>query len=287
MSRRIAIEPEFERRLATVSAGAQTVQLLLDEVPPDRTLRTLGRWTALFKPGLGHRERWRWELPTGDTYYVKRYLATPPREQLDRILRQSPWHSRAWWEYDQSHRLLLRGIPAVRAVAAAEIMCGPWERRSAVVFEKARGDALDRVWARLAAICPPIVAGAARHALTRDLAGLAAAFHKGGDCHRDLYLCHVFADLGGTHGPAGALTLIDLARTFRPRWRPARWIVKDLSQLDASARQLGLHRTDRLRFLEAYTGLRSNAPRLRGLATRVLRRSAAILRRDARKRGVR
>lgn len=284
MSRRIAIEPDFERRLAAVSGGVRTVEALLEDDSPDRVLPALGRWTALLKPGLGRRERWRWELPTGETYYVKRYLATSPREQLDRILRQSAKHSRAWWEYDQSLRLLRRGVPAVRAVAAAEVMHGPWEHRSAVVFEAARGDALDRAWARLAVEGSAFVAGAARHALTRELAGLAAAFHKGGDCHRDLYLCHIFADIVDAGGPTPALTLIDLARTFRPRWRRRRWIVKDLSQLDASARQLGLYRTDRLRFLEAYTGLNSRSPDLRNLAARVLRRSAAIVERDARKR---
>ena len=77
--------------------------------------------------------------------------------------------------------------------------------------------------------------------------------------------------------------LIDLARTFRPRWRRFRWLVKDLSQLDVSARQIGGSRSDRLRFLLAYLGLQSCTPRARRLIQRTIAKSDRILRRIARK----
>jgi hypothetical protein len=282
---RVLIAPDFGRRLPAARDGRQTIEALLADEPPDRRLPDAGRWTAMIKPGLGRRERWRWELPDGGTYYVKRYLGTPLRAQIDRMVHQSPGHSRAWWEYQQSQRLRGSSIPAVRAVAAAESMCGSWELRSAVVFEAAPGDALDRVWPRLVLAGSPLTVGAARHELTVALARVVAALHTGGGCHRDLYLCHIFADFGQSAESARAFTLIDLARMFRPFVRRTRWIVKDLSQLDASARQIGLHRADRLRFLTAYLNCETGSPRVRDCARRVLRRSDAILRRDARKRG--
>ncbi len=283
------IDPDYERRLIALGGGRQTIEALLEDASPAQRLANLGRWEPLVKPGLGLRERWRWEMSDGTVFYVKRYLGATFREQTDRVTRQSPMHSRGWWEYEQSRRLRESSIPAVRAVAAAELMSGPFERRSVVVFETVRGDAFDRVWRRLAGSGSPLVRGAARHGIARSLARLVSAFHSGGDCHRDLYLCHVFTDLEQPASAVPAFTLIDLARTFRPRVRRMRWMIKDLSQLDVSARQIGMHRTDRLRFLTAYLGLEpiSTSVRLRYYLSRVLRRSDAILRRETRKRGAR
>ena len=67
-----------------------------------------------------------------------------------------------------------------------------------------------------------------------------------------------------------------------PRLRRMRWIIKDLAQLDASARQVGASRTDRLRFLRAYLDLGPRAARVRWYARRIVRKSDWILRRIAR-----
>ncbi|MEW6251858.1 MAG: lipopolysaccharide kinase InaA family protein, partial [Planctomycetota bacterium] len=84
--------------------------------------------------------------------------------------------------------------------------------------------------------------------------------------------------------PASAQpTLIDLARTHRPRLRRTRWIIKDLSQLDTSARQLDATRADRLRFLTTYLRSRPGARPVRWYARRIVRKSDRILRRIARK----
>lgn len=173
-------------------------------------------------------------------------------------------------------------MPVVRALAAAEDMLGPLERHSAVVFEGLSGDALDRLWARLAAADAPLTRGLARHDLIERLARFVSAFHQTGFCHRDLYLCHVFADLDPSGGRPPRFTLIDLARTHRPRLRRTRWLIKDLAQLDCSARQVGASRTDRLRFLKTYLGLEPHSSRLRWYARKTQRKSDAILQRLAR-----
>ena len=111
-----------------------------------------------------------------------------------------------------------------------------------------------------------------------------AAFHGTGLCHRDLYLCHIFAEIDAKPvRKTPRFHLIDLARVHRPRWRRMRWIIKDLSQLDASARQVGASRTDRLRFLRAYLHLPREAQRVRWYVRRIVRKSDWILRRIERK----
>ncbi len=276
------VAPEWTQRLA--QAGLSDLGVLLASDPETRVA---GRWQALAKPGLGGRQRWRWELDgvDGGILYVKRYERMQLREQLDRIRRQALRHSRAWWEYRQAGELARQFVPAVRAIAVVEEMGTVWEARSAVVFERAAGDAFDRVWPQVCVQEAPVTRGAARHELTRQLARLVSAFHQTGLCHRDLYLCHVFVDLDSDARRPPRFTLIDLARTHRPRLRRQRWILKDLSQLDASARQIAATRTDRLRFLVAYLGLEPGAPRVGWYARRIVRKSDRIRRRIARQSG--
>jgi hypothetical protein len=272
--------PEWEDRLRRAGLNAATD--LLDRAPDQLSLA--GTCELLSKPGLAERQRWRWTLPEGDAVlYIKRYGRAPSRMQWDRIVRQSSRHSRGWWEHTQGKRLAGAYVPAAGAVACAERMNGLIEQRSVVVLAAVAGDGLDRVWTRLSAEGAPLTRGLARHDLAVRLGRFVSAFHQTGLCHRDLYLCHVFAELdpAGTRPPT--FTLIDLARTFQPRLRRTRWLLKDLAQLDCSARQVGVYRTDRLRCLRAYLGLQTRAARLRWYARRVLRRSDAILRRIARK----
>lgn len=274
------IADEWQQRLS--AAGITDMLSLLDTPAPNECFG--GHWTALTKPGLGRRERWRWE-PTGDTLplYVKRYLGTPWRAQWDRVYRQVRRRSRAWWEFAQSQRLNEQSIAAVRAVAAVESMRGCWERRSAVVFAEAPGDAFDRIWPAACARGAAVTRGRARHAVLRKLARFISAFHGTGMCHRDLYLCHIFVELDEAAHRPPRFTLLDLARVHRPRMRRMRWILKDLSQVDTSARQIGLTRADRLRLLIAYLGVEPRTARVRWYVRRIVRRSDRILRRIARK----
>lgn len=275
MSHSAVVAADWQDRLAR--AGLSDLASLLDGSPDEQGLP--GRWQALVKPGLGGRERWRWEVDSETTLYVKRYLATPWREQLDRVRRQAVRHSRAWWEYQQSAELARQQVPTVRAIALAEDMRTAFERRSAVLFEPVAGDAFDRVWRGLCAARAAITQGLARHDLGRRLARFVSAFHQTGLCHRDLYLCHIFSDLDPDAARPPRFTLIDLARTHRPRWFRMRWLLKDLSQLDVSARQIGATRGDRLRFLCTYLGLEPHAARVHWYARRIVRKSDRILRR--------
>lgn len=263
--------------------------LLHAEPPPPA-----GAWTQLSKPGLRGRQRWRW-IPaansvTGKQFspiYVKRYFWPALRDQLDRCLKQTFRHSRAWWEFQQCQALAQAAIGAPTALACAEHMTAFVERRSAVLLAAVEGEALDRLWRRACAEDWPVTRGWARHEITLRLARFVSAFHQSGRCHRDLYLCHVFATLDPMGVTAPQFHLIDLARVLMPGIRRMRWLLKDLGQLDSSAREVGATRTDRLRFLRAYLALDKGALRVRTYARRIIRRSDAILAREARKRAVR
>lgn len=283
MTRLTIVAADWAERLA--QAGLSDLGSLLDVPPTEQHLA--GQWEMLSKPGLGGRQRWRWALAeaTEEVLYLKRYTHTPAGEQLDRMRRQTLRHSRAWWEFRQSAELARQYVPVVRAIGVAEEMRVPFEVRSTVLFERVPGDAFDRVWLRLCAAGAPLTAGMARHDLTRRLGYFVSAFHQTGVCHRDLYLCHIFADLDPDGGRAPEFTLIDLARTHRPRLRRMRWLLKDLSQLDASAQQIGATRGDRMRFLLAYLGVQTGSPRARWYARRIVPKSGHILGRITRKTG--
>lgn len=254
---------------------------------PQPTLRLRGEWTALRKAGLGGRQRWRWRLP--ETHgrpgllFLKIYENTPVRSQLDRLRRQDSRHSRAWWEFHIAQTLAAAHIPTAEPVAYAEEMSGRRERRSAVLLAAVPGEAFDRLWRRMDSEGAGLTRGPARHDLAVRLARFVTAFHSTGLCHRDLYLCHIFADLDERALRPPAFYLIDLARVHRPRLRRLRWLIKDLAQLDSSARLIGASRSDRLRFLLAYLGLQRLSIRARWYARRIMRKSNRILARDRRK----
>jgi heptose I phosphotransferase len=282
MTHQSGIADDWQGRLAELGLDPG---VLLDDSPDQLPLA--GKWQRLSKPGLGGRERWRWDVGDGGdpgVLFVKRYQRTPMRAQWDRIFRQNARHSTAWWEYDQSRRLADAHVPAPRPVAFAERMRARFEACSAVVVERVPGDAFERAWAAAERDGARTTRGAARHDVTRRLARFVAAFHGTGFFHRDLYLCHVFVELDPDAARPPRFSLIDLARTHKPRLRRMRWLIKDLAQLDFSARRLGAARTDRFRFLLTYLALAPGAPRARWYARRIRKKSDWIMHRDQRNR---
>jgi heptose I phosphotransferase len=283
MSCRQEISSAWREPLA--ATGLDCLSRLLESVHSSPS--NAGHWENLTKPGLKGRQRVRWQFPDRQngttTLYIKRYEHTPFRNQLDRIRRQSAEHSRAWWEYHMAEQLSAAHIPTAAPVGYVEEMYGRIERRSAVLLAAVPGDAFDRTWTKLVSAEAPATRGALRHDVTIRLARFVAAFHSTGLFHRDLYLCHVFAEIDPGLALPPRFHLIDLARLHRPRVRRMRWLVKDLAQLDSSSRAIGASRTDRLRFLLAYLGLQRVSKRARGYIRRVLRKSERILSRMRRK----
>ncbi|MHC4836078.1 MAG: lipopolysaccharide kinase InaA family protein, partial [Planctomycetota bacterium] len=88
---------------------------------------------------------------------------------------------------------------------------------------------------------PDCFESAASNLAKRDfilkLADFIRRFHNTGYRHRDLYLCHIFVSNNET------LYLIDLHRTFKPKFLGRRYQVKDLAHLPCGSGPFlsGLH----------------------------------------------
>jgi len=118
-----------------------------------------------------------------------------------------------------------------------------------------------------------------RRTLIRLVAAQTRRMHWTGFSHRDFYLCHIF--VRKLDDEAFDLKIIDLRRAGYRKARRKRWWIKDLAQLHYSSLCLPLSDRDRLRFFVAYGGgLASRRARRRQLR-RILRKSRAIARHDA------
>lgn len=89
--------------------------------------------------------------------------------------------------------------------------------------------------------------------LIEKVARIARELHRNGINHRDFYICHFLLDTAHERDHS-RLFLIDLHRAQIRRQTPERWIIKDLSGLYFSSRDIGLTQRDLYRFIKAYTG---------------------------------
>ena len=127
-----------------------------------------------------------------------------------------------------------------------------------------------------------------KRALIARVAGMARRMHRAGINHRDFYLCHFLLHLDpAPTADQFRLSLIDLHRAQLRAQLPRRWRDKDLAALYFSAVDIGLSRSDLLRFLAAYFAcplrhvLRDEAPLLSHLASETLRLQARFARKVA------
>ncbi len=240
----------------------------------------------LGKPGLSPwRERLRIELTSGGdsrTFYLKRFT-DPPRDAQREVRRSGAGaRSAAGVEWTWMHRLADDGIACVRPVAMGEELCGQRELRSAILTEAVPGKSLEQ-WVTLwtEADRPQALA------MVEPLAELVARLHQGGYVHRDLYLSHIFHEPKVSRTPeptAGALTLIDLQRIFRPKPPMRRWIVKDLAALNFSTPEALISRTRRIRWLTRYLGTRKLDGQAKRLVYEIVGKTQRIAAHERRRR---
>ncbi len=120
--------------------------------------------------------------------------------------------------------------------------------------------------------------GLAFEKLLQPSADLAGKLHAAGLHHRDMYLCHFFANV---NDPAN-LRLIDAGRVKRlPGWPMRnRWIVKDLAQFWYSTTTLPVTAEQRDRWLQRYSEKRA-LDSIASLRRSIERKSDWIARHDA------
>lgn len=222
----ITAEPAFEARLRT--AG------LLD-------LGALFTRTDLspVKAKLVERQTLKLVLPDGTTVYIKRY----PKLRKPGLLNRSSAPSPAKREWMALTMLGHAKVPTIKPLALLEECEGKHTVRAALITLGLDAPQTLEEVARAASIAP-----ARRHAITRELARITRLMHGAGINHRDYYLVHIRV------GAGDSLFITDLNRADLRKVVPERWIVKDLAALHFSAPSKHVSRTERARFLTAYTG---------------------------------
>lgn len=235
---------------------------------------------ALNKPGLEPwRERLRITLRDGAsdrTFYLKRFRDPPPSVRRDVGRAGCGARSVAGVEWNWMQRLTAEGICCTEPVAFGEEIVNSREGRSAVLLAEAPGRSLE-TWVREAG--PDDVVASPE--MIDGLADLVRRFHGLGYVHRDLYLSHIFYK--PTAPPPKRFRLIDLQRVRKPATGLRRWIVKDLAALNYSVPASVASRTDRLRWLTRYLGLRKLDATARRLVYRVVGKTRLIASHDARR----
>lgn len=125
---------------------------------------------------------------------------------------------------------------------------------------------------------PPHDAGPVptRRILVERIAQTTRRMHRAGLHHQDYYLGHLLLPNSAPTGEApDRIYVIDLGRVRQQRPLSRRWIVKDLAQLNYSARDASL--TERVRFLREYLG-RKIGPADKKLIATIAAKTAAIAR---------
>jgi heptose I phosphotransferase len=207
----------------------------------------------VFKSRQG-RSTFRFELD-GRPYFAKLHRGIGWRILL-RYLAQLRWpvvSARSEWRALQ--RLPQIGVPTMKLVAYGERGWNPARRQSFIVTEALEPTVNLEDHCRPWRGRPP--APSHKRALIAEVARIARQIHEHGLNHRDFYLCHLLLQLAADGAPPPGpptLYLIDLHRVQQRRRLPWRWRMKDIAGLYFSSRPAGLTRTDRVRFMTAYTG---------------------------------
>lgn len=183
----------------------------------------------------------------GREFYIKQHRGVGWREILGNlmILKWPVLGARDEWTALKA--LAAAGIGAPVPVAFGERGLNPATRESFVVTA-ALADTVTLEDLALDWQQAPPTPGEKRRTIAA-VGAIARRMHGIGLNHRDFYLCHILKDRAGDR-----LYLLDLHRAQLRPAVPRRWLVKDLGGLLMSAAELGLTRTDRLRFVEAYAG---------------------------------
>ncbi len=181
----------------------------------------------------------------------------------------------------QALNLLKRiGVETMTPAAYGVRGINPASRRSFLITEELTGTMSLEDFCRDWPSRPPPFA--LRAALIERVASMVRQMHRHGMNHRDCYICHFHLDVSAGRDRVDPqqlhLHVIDLHRARIRRRVPTRWIIKDLGGLYFSAMDIGLTRTDCLRFMAAYNQKPLRAMlRTRGRFWRHVERTARAL----------
>lgn len=231
-----------------------------------------------------NRKTGRFEI-NGEGFYIKKHFECGIGAVLDELFHLRIPHIGAGHERSILDKLHSISIDTMTVAAFGQEGKTLFTQRSFVVTEE-----LINV-VSLEDVCsqwqkkPP--RSAFKKTLLQRVANIARTLHESGINHRDFYLCHFLLDTvdlqaveAGKQRPT--LYLIDLHRAQQRTAVPSRWRVKDIGGLYFSAMDIGLTRTDLLRFMRLYTGkpLRQTLTEDQRFWKAVRRRAIQTYRRD-------
>ena len=155
-------------------------------------------------------------------------------------------------EYEASRRLHAEGVAVPGVVAFGEKGLSPARRRSFAVSDALDGFvSLEEIGNRWGANPGEV---ALKHRLVSAIAGLTAAMHAAGVCHRDYYACHLMLNAAAMKRGEIDLAVIDLHRAEVHGRLSDRARLRDIAALLYSTSAMPLTERDRLRFVGAYAG---------------------------------
>jgi heptose I phosphotransferase len=186
-------------------------------------------------------------------------------------------------EAENVRALAALGIPAMRVVACGEKLYEDGWFESFLLTEELAGyvELEGFLRRRFPVSGTRRVPNADLSRLLRQVADITRRLHAAGYNHRDLN-CYHFLVKELKPGEFD-VRLIDLQRTQRRRWRRRRWIVKDLSQLAASAPAEPIGCREQIAFLRHYLGVRKLRPADKRLVRSILLKERWMARRERRK----
>lgn len=200
---------------------------------------------------------------TPRVFYIKRHGRSSWKEFIKPWLHGQKPLLGAQHEWDALLAFHRRGLPTMTPVAVGFLGVN-----SFLITESLEG------CEKLSAVIPNgTISETERREVIDQVAAIAREMHASGLHHQDFYLGHLLRKRSPS-STRGNLYVIDLGRV-QPHgpWFARRWIVKDLAQLNYSARKV--RKTERLRFLVRYLQ-RMIADEDRGLIRSILRKTARI-----------
>ncbi|MHC4076692.1 MAG: lipopolysaccharide heptosyltransferase II, partial [Planctomycetota bacterium] len=232
------IDPDFQAGLAQMGL------LTIDDV------FSFAGGENLKKANLAeHRTRIKFQMKSpAATLFLKRYDRPPVLAQLKNFLSAGKRCCMASTDYTPARQLAAQRINTPETIAYGCQWGKFFEKRSYIITKEIpNAQSLEKSLPEFCTSYCDTAGLCEKRQFLNQLAEFIKKFHATGYRHRDLYFSHIFYDRDGN------FHLIDLARAFKPRFRPSRFKLKDIAQLCYSAPEKYFSATDRLRFYLKYT----------------------------------